>query len=398
MAWLSGWAKRVKCTIDSGDIDAELTWHPLHINISTSSGINSEDVSFVFDELTEYADRRKIAVTKADGTTELYVEIEKWDEASKKASLWASLTGWTWSPDADTDVYLYYDSTHLDNDAYVGAIWDEVIENVWDGNFKAVHHMANARQEQGVNTSLIFDSTSNDNDGAKKDAAEPIETEDGKIGRAQDFDGQDDEIQLAAGALDSLVTGTIEGWYKFHTISATTDGGGLWVAIKTSTDRIHLKAVSDDELRLYNDIGDIGNGVSTADSPLDTVNWFYIVTTVDSGGVWKVYVNLTEKLSHDWNNDFSDIASGWILHIGSKLYASALYHDGEQDEVRVSDKVRDTAWRKASYESGRDHLLDWGSEETAEIGEHVVGAEIDTGISVTATRGVNYTRTALFTR
>ncbi len=70
-------------------------------------------------------------------------------------------------------------------------------QNVWDADFKAVYHMVDAT------TSTILDSTGNDNDGTKKDANEPIEV-DAVIGKGQDFDGVDDNIQIPdSNSLDS---------------------------------------------------------------------------------------------------------------------------------------------------------------------------------------------------
>ena len=70
--WLQSWEKRVKITINSSDIDEALTDFPLLIYLSnSSSGENSDDVSFIFDEIG--SSRKKIAVTTSDGTTQCYV-------------------------------------------------------------------------------------------------------------------------------------------------------------------------------------------------------------------------------------------------------------------------------------------------------------------------------------
>ncbi|GAG95160.1 unnamed protein product, partial [marine sediment metagenome] len=138
MAWLSGWAKRVKLTIDQNDIDAALSDFPILVYVSASSGHSSKDISCVFDELTTNDNRKKIAVTLGEDT-ECYVEIEKWDDANEQAWLWVKVPDI--ADDANTDLYLYYDSSHADNDTYVGDTNDEVAENVWDSNFKAVYHM-----------------------------------------------------------------------------------------------------------------------------------------------------------------------------------------------------------------------------------------------------------------
>jgi hypothetical protein len=140
MAWLSGWAKRVKLTIDAGDIDADLTWFPVLLKLGTSVGINSEDVSFIFDELQSDANRKKIAVTTDDGETQLYVEIERWDDANEVAWLWVSKTGWVIDDTANTDFYLYYDADHADNTDYVADSSSR--PEVWDSYFRAVFHMS----------------------------------------------------------------------------------------------------------------------------------------------------------------------------------------------------------------------------------------------------------------
>ena len=139
MAWLAGWDQRIQLTIDKDDIDGVLTDFPVLVYLSTSSGISNADVSCVFDELTADANRKKIAITKSDGDTELYVEIERWDDSSEKAWLWVKVD--SVASGADTILYLYYDVDHADNDSYVGDPQDAVVHNVWDANFLNVQHM-----------------------------------------------------------------------------------------------------------------------------------------------------------------------------------------------------------------------------------------------------------------
>ncbi|GAF74980.1 unnamed protein product, partial [marine sediment metagenome] len=143
--WLSGWegGNRVEFTADHNDIDADLTDFPALVYISTSSGIYSDDISFIFDELDaggglgSYPNRKKIAVTKGDGTTQLYVEIEKWDDGAtgnERAWLWVKAAGTdSISSATDTDFYFYYDSSQDDNTTYVGDSGSRT--EVWDSNY-----------------------------------------------------------------------------------------------------------------------------------------------------------------------------------------------------------------------------------------------------------------------
>lgn len=75
--WLDQWAYRVKIDIDSTNIDSDLTHFPVPIVLTTSAGRLGDDVSHIFDTLGPSSQR--IAVTDKDGTSQLYVEIEKWE-------------------------------------------------------------------------------------------------------------------------------------------------------------------------------------------------------------------------------------------------------------------------------------------------------------------------------
>jgi hypothetical protein len=190
MAWLTGWSKRLALTVDSSNVDSTLTDFPVMLKLSTSSGIGDVDVAFVFQELGSDANRKKIAVTSVDGTTELYVEIEKWNHANGLA--WLHVKVPSVSSSADTGLYLYYDSAHVDNDSYVGDTTDAVVHNVWDSTFKAVWHMA--QDPNGDGADAIKESTSNASDltpGGSMTTADLLEVE---TGGALQFDGSDDYL------------------------------------------------------------------------------------------------------------------------------------------------------------------------------------------------------------
>lgn len=154
---LIGWYKRVKLTIDHNDIDSALSDFPILIHLGTSVGRNSDDVSCVFDELLSDDNRKKIAVTLGDGTTECYVEIEKWDDASEEAWLWVKVPDI--SADVDTELYLYYSRTHADNDAYVGDPGSTPAKNVWDSHFKGVWHLNDIPIPTPIRSDLLTKNT-----------------------------------------------------------------------------------------------------------------------------------------------------------------------------------------------------------------------------------------------
>ncbi len=124
MDWLSGYDKRIKLTIDHTYVDSGLTHFPVLVSLSTGHGI--------FSELGSDANRFKIAFTKADGTTELYADIENFDYSNKKATYHVSKSDWTISSTVDTEFYLYYDNSHADNTTYISDSGGTAAQSVWD--------------------------------------------------------------------------------------------------------------------------------------------------------------------------------------------------------------------------------------------------------------------------
>jgi len=356
MAWLQDWKKRIKITVDNTNIDSNLTHFPIQIFLGTSVGQTPSDVSCVFDELTSDDNRKKIAVTKADGETQLYVEIEQWDDANEKAVLHCGITGDTLSGSADTDYYLYYDSAHVDNDSYVGDTNDVVSESVWDSNFKGVWHMAD-----GASTSAIYDSTSNDNDATKKAANEPIE-ETGKIGNSQLFDGVNDYGKITNVVIASPSELTISGWIKkgsggttyetaFHQGTIYSIGSSsYWFGVCVSN---YLTAT----------IGaNTGAGWAAGKTTtIATVGQWYFIAAVWNGSVVKVYLDGAYNKQYNlasYNNGITP------TRFGSSIDATGNYKfGGSVDEVRISDTARSDDWIKANYYSQEDDLLTFGSEE-----------------------------------
>ena len=346
--WLSGWSKRVKITIDHNDINEDLTDFPVLLHLSASSGINGADVTSIFDEVG--SNRKKIAVTLADGVTQCYVEVEKWDAVAKEAWLWVKVPGI--SATEDTILYIYYDNTQPDNTDYVGDPGETPAQNVWDDNFKLVTHM-----KDGPDSSHIRDSTSNGNDGTKKAAGEPTEA-DGKIGKAQGFDGENDYINCGT---DTSITNipdriTVEAWVKINST-------GYMNVIEKYTNDYRIYIVSPNRPRAYTDGLSNPSLYWAAEDTLDVGVWYHLTYTYDKdGGVNNYRTYLNGRLSSQ-STVTGTITTGGTVYLGS-LAGVTYFLDGFLDEVRISNVARSAAWIKATYETGRDDLLDFGSEET----------------------------------
>ncbi len=360
MGWLAGWGKRVKITIDSGDIDGALSNFPVLIYLSAASGIDPDDVTFIFDEVG--ANSLKIAVTETDGTTECKVEIEEWDNGAEKA--WLRVKVPSIASGADTDLYLYFDNAHADNNANVGIKESAPGEAVWDGNFLMVQHMNEA-------AGTVKDSTANDMDGTQGNT--PTYAQIGKIADAVEFDGAEttgDHFNLGDPDSLSFSAFTWDAWVYLHD-KGVNNTNSMMVAAKSGS-------AGNREWQFALDRGGTGNPWKVR--PIignNTGNWgitaYYSTGTIALNTWTKVTVTwdgTTIKIYLQGASDSQSGYNGTIKNTGSTAYiarADTTYQflDGLIDELRFSDIVRNAAWIKATYETSRDDLLDFGSEEPA---------------------------------
>jgi|GEM_PF-4853465 len=356
--WLSGWANRVKIGIDHTDITSALSNFPVLIYLSDSSGIYDDDVTFVFDELG--SDSMKIAVTASDGITQRYVEIEKWDASGKEAWLWTKIPDI--SSSRDTDFYLYYDSTQTGNTEYVGGTEKGPAENVWDSSFKAVWHLDETTGGAGA----IKDATSNNNDGT--DGGSPTFGAVGKIGNAISFDGSDDYVNVgSSSSLDNIEVKTVSAWIKL----ADIDEANAIVAKGSEVAQIGWFLFYDSDPTRRHRLSFIQGWNEpaewhTANGTVDPDTMYHVAVTYDRGSTANDPVLYIDGVSMAVTERFSP--SGTIGDDGAldcyiaKYGVEALFGEGIIDEVRISNPARSAAWIKASYESGRDDLLDFGGE------------------------------------
>jgi len=141
MAQLEGFSNRFKLTIPGADIGNNLPNFPTMIYLHSSSGKNNFDTTSVFDELS-YANRKRIAVTTNDGTTQCPVEIAYWNNEEEKAVLWTKIP--TAYSATDTDIYFYYDATYSGttssgNTGYVAEISDTTYQMVINYNTEGTY-------------------------------------------------------------------------------------------------------------------------------------------------------------------------------------------------------------------------------------------------------------------
>jgi hypothetical protein len=360
MGWLSDWSKRVEITIDNTNIDSDLTHFPVPILLGTSVGQDSDDVSFVFDELTSDANRKKIAVTKSDGTTEIYVEIEFWDDANEKALLWVSKSDLTISSGSTTTLYLYYDSTKPENTTYVGDTTDAAAQAVWDSDYAAVWHMA--QDPDGGTADAIKDSTSNGVHGTSHSSMNSADLVDSDLGKGIEFDGGDDCISVNDAALNITDVITVEAFAE-----ANSKGGGGYGRLYQND----AGSSGNVEMYINDNDGDFVTRINGSPNPEVTnpTGWalgefqcYFSRYDSVADQVVRGQVNLDTAESGSYSTAINAENDSYI---GNWSDGGGRGWDGIIDEVRVSNAFRSAAWLKADYYAFNDDLVSFGTEETS---------------------------------
>ena len=352
MAWLGTWAKRIKLDIDYTDgIGASVTHFPVSIHLKNANG----DSTKVFEEIT--TNSRKFAIARSDAT-ELKAEVEQWEYDSGTVANSVGIihcsTG-SWTINADESIYIYYDSSSADN-PNVGDDPDDAASNaVWDSSFDMVQHMNDAT------TSTIKDSTTNSQDGAKYAANQPIEV-DGEIGKAQDFDGTNDYVDL--GIVPASDTFNLSFWLPDK---GSSSGWEVYARAQDRDQWPSLGLVTEDsKFKFATNTGGEGYEWKIISTYAAITSGDYYFFNADWPSI-KVYKNgsSTAILDTTSSNHFT-IDPTTKTSIGRAGEYANYYFDGTVDEMRLSSVTRSLAWNKGSYKSGTDALLTYGTEETEE--------------------------------
>ncbi|MCK5617662.1 hypothetical protein KAR91_88170 [Candidatus Pacearchaeota archaeon] len=347
---LGGWSgEKIEFRIPSAGVEGDLTDFPVNVLLSTSAGIGDTDLTAFFTEIGSDANRKKIAVALADDTTECYIDIERWDNANKKASLHVKVP--FLSSSADTILYLYADSAHADNTTYVGDSGDAVAENVWDSDYEAVYHFA--QDPQGGGAQLI-DSTSNSNDGTSQGTMLTEDLVDAgvdSVQKAWDLDGDDDHVDLGV----PLVIGSGQDF----TIEIFADNADkyLWSTARGTGapgSPILRGHVSSTQAILFGEDnnGDPYQAVSGSSSVDPQLNTF-----IRDGSTFKAArADLNPATAGVSTLSFDDSENTYL----GKYHATAEFQ-GPMIEARISSVARSTAWYKATHRTLYDNFVGYGA-------------------------------------
>lgn len=342
MAWLGSWKYRITITVDNTNIDSDLSHFPVPIAINSSAGQGNDDLTTVFDEIG--SNSLKLAVTKSDGETQLYVEIEKWDSVGEDALLWASSSGLTLTSASTTTLYLYFDNSQADNSTYVGTLGNRT--EVWDSNFKAVYHMADA-------SGGLTDSTSNNKDCSV--TGSPSYRQAADIGYSIQFIGGNDyfynvSVFNYSGQVDwtNHLVGKFTDEGKDQYFFVTNANTGLYMRVDDgSPDKVLYKIDDGTD-------DDFGTGtINPCDGDFHTLHQILDDSEADHRGYEDGVLAYNGA-----NTDVGGLAD--TIYIGTReTGGSGAY--GYISEVRISSSRRANAWMKAEHYGFKDNLLEFGN-------------------------------------
>jgi len=387
--WLGTWQNRIEIKVDYSKIEETLTDFPVMINISSSSGTNSADLTQVFDELASDDNRTKIAVTTSNGTTQCYVEIESWDTAGEQAWLWVKVPVVYFG--SDTILYLYYDSAQPDNTSYVGDTGSTPARNVWKSDFEGVWHLEG---DYNATTGEVKDSTSNANHGTGGGGTAsqaPIQTA-SVIGNGQYFNGTsgidppDGDNQYIEIPDDNSFTLTTTGqlmyevWLDFtttnfyvkeigdahyiHTIGKCQSYEEEWILVVGGANGDNPYSIRN---YLMNKAGGLGASADTAwqwqaGDKVHVYGWFDTTTKKCYIEVWypNGYYAYFENTYDDENINPEN--SNAPLTLGGECEGDSYgqWWEGTFDEFRVMSANQNAAWRQANHFAQADELLYFG--------------------------------------
>ena len=342
--------KKIVFRTDPTKIDEDLANFPLVIRLAASATLDAQDLTAIFDELG--ANRKRIAVFAGGGQgagTQCYVEIEKWDNTGEEAILHVKI------PSIDdtnaTEIHLYYDNSRPDNTAYVGDTGSTAAQNVWDGNFMGVYHMAQAPP----GTDVIKDSTSNGNHGdtSNMDAGNLV---DGKCGKALAFNGTDERVIVGNDASLKLTDSklTIEA-LVYYTASSTYDPI-LVKRLNTQIEyQLHIVNSNRNLVCYWTQGGSLKTRTASNTATLDA--WNFLAAAIDGvAGTAQMFVDLNTGSAGDTSaSPFNTYDVDVVL--GNDNTTSQSWLEGKGCEFRLSKIKRADAWLKATYYSLFDQLL-----------------------------------------
>lgn len=325
------WGRKHEIIIQNSQVDATLSNFPV---------LFTEDN---FD--TEFLDADGTNAPKSDGgdvyfssdaagSSRLSVDIELFsldnNPSLSKIVIWVKVP--SVSSTVNTSVWVWYKQASASQPARSATYG---AEDVWSNSFISVQHLNETYSTASDN---YKDMTSNLNHGTLIDANTNSAQIDGKIGKAVDFNGDADYINLGQDASIKVVNNhSFSAWVK----TGYSERQGIIARITETSLQIEF----DDVMRGWatDSLGNTGESFKCTANITDNT-WHYLVMTYDKS-TWRAYLDGASECT-------GTAVTGKLRSLGNDTHIgdyTGSYMDGIIDEARISNITRSSGWISTEY-------------------------------------------------
>jgi len=316
----------------------------------------------------QHPNQKKIAITKEDGVSQLYGEVDTFDDFNKKIVLWVSKANWDLKAGNLTDLYLYYDRDQDDNDTYIGTASESAApQTVWNKGFYSVWNLSQQLYGNDL-TGEIPNSTDLAVKLTPRGGQGPGAIELAPIGKAQILDGTDDGF-IQSGSISMLTWLTATVMFKS---GDNTQKGAILGHLGDARWTNYGKGIQYDSGGKITIIGEYGNNnppiVATAGAPNED-EWYVVDAVFGNNG--ELFIDTVSK-----GTGKIDDGTAYTFALGSSTRSSenAANLEGSIALVQLSRVVRSDAWLKANFHGIKDNLITF---KTTSLEEYVAPPVMD---------------------
>jgi len=268
-----------------------------------------------------------------EGNTVLDFEFESYNASTGAITAWIEIP--TMDASDDLDIYLVYGDSGTTTTA-------EDVPGTWDASFLAVYHMAD------YTTSLVLDSTVNNDHMTKYSANQPIEAT-GDIGLAQTFDGTNDYMKHD----DRIETDWDSSWaVEAYALFDDEVGTGVLMSYGHGNDnpyyswQLKYMQASED----YGIVGYDGTTMNyTSTSTFEPGNYYYTALMSYSTDIYLYVDGVSDLQDTRYTENRTDNYD--LVTIGADRGGLQTFWNGTMDEVRISGAPRGTVWFETTNET-----------------------------------------------
>jgi hypothetical protein len=311
--WNLDWTRRRQISIDTTLLTGPATQFPVLVRLSPTT----------IDYATVQDEGEDLRFITLDHATELPFEIDRFgDDANTE--VWVRVP--SLSVGVPTGFWVYHGNPNATATGSGAA--------TFAGNV-SVHHLG----------ATFADATGNGHDGTGMGGG-GLTIIEGIVGRARDFDGIDDRVQLAGEAGYDFTTAlSVSAWVRRQAFDVeyqaiVTKGDSSWrIQRENQTDNLGF-GWSDATNQFQNLVGNVN---------INTNDWHHVAITFD-GATKRTYVD--GALDTQVANANVILTNDQPVVIGRNEEAQTgglREWNGDIDEVRITGEVRDAAWMHAEF-------------------------------------------------